>query len=106
VIDHNLLGNLTSVTLLTTNRMESLKAILAGIGGEKTIEIETIDVKSLEGITDLSQNLIVMNVFGAKVQCETMSKETTKISVRVIENMIVSAKGANRRVTISDKIGM
>jgi hypothetical protein len=86
--------------------MESLKAILAGIGGEKTIEIETIDVKSLAGTTDLSQNLIEMNGFGAKVQCETMSNETIKISEKVIETMTVSAKGANRRVSTSDKIDM
>jgi hypothetical protein len=92
----------------TTNdkQDESLKAILAGIGGEKTIEIETIDLMSLGWITDLRQNPIVMNVLEAKIQCETTSKEMIKTSVKVIETMIVSAKGANRRVIISDKIGM
>jgi hypothetical protein len=90
----------------TTNRMESLKAILAGIGGEKTIEIESIDVMNREWITDLSQNLIVMNVLGAKVQCDITSKEIIRTSVKVIETMIVSAKEANRRAIISDKIGM
>ena len=90
----------------TKNRMESLKAILAGIEEERMIEIETIAVRSLARIPDLSQDLIEMNVFEANVQCETMAKETIEIGAKVTETMIANEKGANHQVTRRGKIGM
>ena len=67
------------------------------------IEIETIDVRSLARIADLSLDLIEMNVFEAKVQCETMAKETIETGARVTETMIAKEKGANRQVTTRDR---
>ena len=90
----------------TKNRMESLEAILAGIREERMIEIKTIDVRSLARIADLSQDLIEMNVFGAKAQCETMQEETIEISAKVTETMIANEKEANHQATTRDKIGV
>ena len=70
------------------------------------IEINSIAVRSLARIQDLSLDLIEMNVFEAKVQCETMAKETIEIGARVTKTMIANEKGANRQVTTRGKIGM
>lgn len=73
----------------TKNRMESLKAIRAGTEEEMMIEIGIIAVTSLARIQDLSNDLIEVLVFEAKVRCEIMRKEMTEISANMTEATFV-----------------
>ena len=89
VTNHNLLGISTIAILLTKNRMKSLEAIRAGTEEEMMIEIGVIAVTSLTRIQDLSNDLIEVLVFEAKVRCEIMIKEMTEISANMTEATFV-----------------
>ena len=69
--------------------MENLEAIRAGTVEEMMIEIGVIAVTSLARIHDLSNDLIEVLVFEAKVRCEIMRKEMTEISANMTEATFV-----------------
>ena len=85
--------------------MESLRAIRAGTEEEKMIEVEAIIVTSLARIQDMSNDLIEILVFEAKVLYETMRKEITGIEIEdgVTEDSIVIDQEVNHQVATRDR---
>ena len=83
--------------------MESLEAIQAGTEDGMIIEIGVIAVTSLARIQDLSNDLIKVLVFEAKVRCETMTKEMTEISANMTEATIAIDQEVNHQATTRDR---
>ena len=73
----------------TKNRMESLEAIRAGTEEEMMTELGIIAVTSHARIQDLSNDLIEVLVFEAKVRCENMRKDMTETSANMTEATFV-----------------